>query len=93
MDIWISRPSQTHYSPTAYCGWKVLGGLWFDQGLHTCKAGTLPLEKHHLSRLLWLFWRWGLLDSLECWSGSIILQVSDLSLYRYNPSLALQLLN
>jgi hypothetical protein len=65
MDIWISMSSQTRYSPTTYCGWKVLvGGLWFDQGLHACKAGTLPLDKYHQSRLLWLFWRWSLLDSL-----------------------------
>jgi hypothetical protein len=31
--------------------------------LHTeYEAGTLPLEPHLQSRLLWLFWRWNLMN-------------------------------
>jgi hypothetical protein len=41
---------------------------WVDwslnSGLCTCKAGTLWLESHLQSILLWLFWRWGLEN---CW--------------------------
>jgi hypothetical protein len=35
-----------------------------NSGLHTCKAGTLPLEPHLQSMLLWLFWRQGLMNYL-----------------------------
>jgi hypothetical protein len=35
--------------------------FWWDWSLHSglqaCKAGTLPLEPHLQSTLLWLFWR------------------------------------
>jgi hypothetical protein len=27
-----------------------------NSGLHACKAGTVPLEPHLQSILLWLFW-------------------------------------
>jgi hypothetical protein len=33
-------------------------------GLHAYKAGTLLLEPHFQSILLWLFWRWGLVNYL-----------------------------
>jgi hypothetical protein len=35
-------------------------GEWqgLNSGFHICKAGTLPLEPHLHSILLWLFWRW-----------------------------------
>jgi hypothetical protein len=38
--------------------------------LHACKAGSLLLEPHLHSILLWLFWRWGLAwANLEPWSS------------------------
>jgi hypothetical protein len=36
-----------------------LVGLGLNSGLHTCKAGTVPLKPHLHSVLLWLFWRQG----------------------------------
>jgi hypothetical protein len=39
--------------------------FWWGQGgagLHAHKAGALPLEPHLQSILLWLFWRWGLVN-------------------------------
>jgi hypothetical protein len=42
--------------------------VWWDWGLNSglrvCKAGTLLLEPHLQSILLWLFLRWGLVNSL-----------------------------
>jgi hypothetical protein len=32
-------------------------GLGFNSGLHAHKVGTLPLEPHLQSILLWLFWK------------------------------------
>jgi hypothetical protein len=37
-------------------------------GLSTYKAGTLPLEPHLMSILLWLFWKWGS-HELFVWAG------------------------
>jgi hypothetical protein len=41
---------------------------WWDWGLNlglfTCNAGTLQLEPHLQSILLWLFWRWCLANCL-----------------------------
>jgi hypothetical protein len=37
-----------------------------NSGLHACKAGTLPLEPHLQSILLWLFWRWGGVSQTIC---------------------------
>jgi hypothetical protein len=34
-------------------------GLAFESGLHICKAGTLLVESHLQSILLWLFWEKG----------------------------------
>jgi hypothetical protein len=43
----------------------ILGWDWdLNLGLQACKAGTLPLETHFQSILLWLVWRWGLLNYL-----------------------------
>jgi hypothetical protein len=44
-------------------------GLGFALRVHTrkagnCKAGTLTLEPHLYSILLWLLWRWGLMNYL-----------------------------
>jgi hypothetical protein len=39
--------------------------LGLNSGLHTCKAVTLPLEPHLQSILLWLLWRWGLVNYLH----------------------------
>jgi hypothetical protein len=44
------------------------GDLGLNSGLCTCKAGTLPLERHLQSIFLWLFWRWGLVK-LFAWAG------------------------
>jgi hypothetical protein len=41
------------------------GGYWgLNLGLCTWKAGALPLKPHLQSILLWLFWRWGLVNHL-----------------------------
>jgi hypothetical protein len=56
----------------------LLLGLGFESGLHTCKTGTLPLEPHLQSILLWLFWRWGSYK-LFAWTGlkwCVILPIS-----------------
>jgi hypothetical protein len=49
--------------------------FWWDwgltSGLHTCKVGTLLLEPHLQSILLWLFWRWGL-ENLDSSSLSLL---------------------
>jgi hypothetical protein len=39
-------------------------GWGLNSGLCGCKAGALLLEPHLQSILLWLFWRWGLLNYL-----------------------------
>jgi hypothetical protein len=38
--------------------------MGMQKGLHTCKAGTLVLQPHLWSILLWLFWRLGLMNYL-----------------------------
>jgi hypothetical protein len=43
-----------------------LGDWGLNAGLCTCKAGTLLLEPHVQSILLWLFWRGGLVN---CFPG------------------------
>jgi hypothetical protein len=44
--------------------WQDWGLNW---GLHTCKAGALPLQPCLQSILLWLFWRWRSLE-LFAWA-------------------------
>jgi hypothetical protein len=50
------------------CMLYVLGVLFcregLNSGLHGCKVDTLLLEPHFQSILLWLFWRWSLLNCL-----------------------------
>jgi hypothetical protein len=43
-----------------------LMGLGFElsASIHTCKAGALLLKPHLQSILLWLFWRWDLVNYL-----------------------------
>jgi hypothetical protein len=54
--------------------------FWWDQGfnsgLHTCKAGALPLEPHLQSIWLWLFWGWDLSNCLPCWYLNSFLPIS-----------------
>jgi hypothetical protein len=38
--------------------------MGLNSGVHACKAGTLQLEPHLQSILLWLLWNWGLLKYL-----------------------------
>jgi hypothetical protein len=46
--------------PTLHLFWD-----WdLNSGICTCKAGTLLLELHLQLILLWLFWRWGLMNYL-----------------------------
>jgi hypothetical protein len=40
----------------------VVQGL--NSGLRACKADALLPETHHLSFLLWLFWRWDVVNYL-----------------------------
>jgi hypothetical protein len=48
----------------------------YDAGLHVCKAGALPFEPHLQPILLWLFWRWGLVNYLPGWPPTVILPIS-----------------
>jgi hypothetical protein len=56
--------------------------FWWDWGLnsrlHTCKAGSLPLEPNLQSILLWLFWRSGGISwtTYMGWPPTVILLVS-----------------
>jgi hypothetical protein len=39
--------------------------------LRACKAGTLPLVPHLQSILVWLFWKWSLMDCLPCLTSNL----------------------
>jgi hypothetical protein len=54
-----------------WCNWSL------NLGLHTCKADALLLEPYFQSILLWLFWRWGLVNYLPMASNH---DLPDLSL-------------
>jgi hypothetical protein len=51
-----------------YCFWQFFFFFFFflvvglGMGLYVCKAGTLLLDLQYV--LLWLFWRWGLMNCL-----------------------------
>jgi hypothetical protein len=72
---WPSFLSCKMVATAQLCSWGTLGGFpflfflfWWDQslnsGLFTCKAGALLLEPCLQPILLWLFWRWGLVNYL-----------------------------
>jgi hypothetical protein len=45
--------------------------MGLNSALHTCKAGTLPLEPRLQSILVWLFWRW---ESHELFTQAVLKQ-------------------
>jgi hypothetical protein len=65
--------------------------LWdwsLNSGLHTCKAGALPLEPHIQFIVLWLFWRWDLTNYLYGLASNLDppnLSLSSCSDYRLEP--------
>jgi hypothetical protein len=55
--------------------------FWWDwglnSGLHIHKASVLLLEPHLQSILLWLFWRWGVSQSIcPSWPEAVIFLIS-----------------
>jgi hypothetical protein len=78
LTLWDGKRLDTGYSiSTKYSGphsftfcvlfFVFLVGLEFDSGLRSCKAGTLLLEPHLRSILVWLFWRGGLANYFPPW--------------------------